>query len=343
VEAAAYSHGALPTRRLGRSGIDVTLVGLGTWAIGGSGTEGYGPQDDAASVATVHRAVASGVNWIDTAPVYGLGHSEEIVGRALASIPASERPLVFTKCGLIPDPDRPYDRPRRILTPASMRRELETSLRRLGVERIDLYQCHRPDETGTPVEDSWGEMGRFIEEGKVRAAGVSNFEVRELEVYEAIRHIDSLQPPFSLVRRAAAEQIAWCRTHDIGVLAYGPMSAGLLSDKFSEARVATLPDDDWRRSDPEFQGERLRRNLDLRDALAALARRAGTSTAAIAIAWVLAWPGVSAAIAGARRPDQVGGWLDAARVQLSPDDLADVTAAIETTGAGSGPSEPDAR
>lgn len=331
----------LPTRRLGRSALDITLVGLGTWALGGAGTEGYGTQDDADSIATIRHAVAAGINWIDTAPVYGLGHAEEVVGRALAGIPRAERPLVFTKCGLIPHPGRPYDRPQRILAPASMRRELEGSLRRLGVERIDLYQCHRPDETGTPVEDSWGEMGRFIEEGKVRFAGVSNFEVHELEAYEAIRHVESLQPPFSLVRREAAEQIAWCRAHEVGVLAYGPMAAGLLSETFTSGRAAALPEDDWRRSDPAFQGERLTRNLELRDTLVPIARGRGTTTAAIAIVWALAWPGVTAAIVGARRPEQVDGWLQAARMSLPVGDRAAIRAALARTRAGSGPISPD--
>lgn len=327
----------LAKRELGTSGLRITTVGLGTWAIGGPGSEGYGPQDDADSIATIHRSVAAGVNWIDTAPAYGLGHAEEVVGRAIASLPPSERPLVFTKCGLILDPDRPYDRPRRILTRASMRSELVSSLRRLRIDCIDLYQCHRPDETGTPVEDSWGEMGRFIQEGKVRAAGVSNFEVHELESYEAIRHIDSLQPPFSLVHRDAAAQIAWCRAHGVGVLAYGPMAAGLLGETFTAARAATLPEGDWRRLDPEFQGDRLRRNLALRDALMPLARQHATSTEAIAIAWVLAWPGATAAIVGARRPEQIDGWLDAGQLELSPVELATIRAEVERTGAGTGP------
>ena len=329
--------GPLPTRRLGRSDLQITPVGLGTWAIGGSRSEGYGAQDDADSIASIRRAVAAGVNWIDTAPIYGLGHSEEVVGRVLAGIPVAERPFIFTKCGLIPHPGRPHDRPQRILTPASMRRELEGSLRRLGVDRIDLYQCHRPDEIGTPVEDSWGEMGRFIEEGKVRAAGVSNFDVRELAAYEAIRHIDSLQPPFSLIRRTAADEVAWCSAHDVGVLAYGPLAAGLLSDTFTAARASALPHDDWRSSDPEFQGARLARNLKLRDTLAPIARARETTTAAVAIAWLLAWPGVTAAAAGARHPDQVGGWEDAARLELSVLDLETITAAVERTGAGTGP------
>jgi aryl-alcohol dehydrogenase-like predicted oxidoreductase len=326
-------------RRLGRSDLGITAVGLGTWAIGGQGTEGYGPQNDDDSVAAIHRAVQAGVNWIDTAAQYGLGHSEETVGRALAEMAPGDRPLVFTKCGLVPDPQRPFDRPKRILTPQSMRRELEASLRRLGVERIDLYQVHRPDETGTPMADSWGEMGRFIEEGKVRAAGVSNFELDELDAYEAIRHIDSLQPPFSLVHRSAAQQIAWCARHDVGVIAYGPMGAGLLTDEFSAERVGALPSDDWRRTDAEFQGERLQRNLELRDALRPIARRHQTPLSAVAIAWVLAWPGVTGAIAGARRAAQVDDWVRAAEIQLSTEDLREVSASIERTGAGAGPVE----
>jgi aryl-alcohol dehydrogenase-like predicted oxidoreductase len=185
--------------------------GFGAWAIGGGGwAYGWGPQDDAGSIASIRHAVRRGVNWIDTAAIYGLGHSEEVVGRALREIPASERPFVFTKCGMIPDRERPYDEPARDLRPESIRREVEASLRRLGVERIDLYQFHWPDGVGTPIEDSWGEMGRLVDEGKVRAAGVSNFDVALLERAESVRHVDSLQPPFSLVRRdAAADVIPW--------------------------------------------------------------------------------------------------------------------------------------
>jgi aryl-alcohol dehydrogenase-like predicted oxidoreductase len=322
---------------LGHADLSITAVGLGTWAIGGPGTEGYGSQNDDDSVAAIHRAVQAGVNWIDTAPIYGLGHSEEVVGRALAEIDPADRPLVFTKCGLVPDPQRPSDRPRRSLRPESMRRELETSLRRLGVDRIDLYQVHRPDETGTPVEDSWGEIGRLIEEGKVRAAGVSNFELVELEAYEAIRHIDSLQPPFSLLNRDAAEQIEWCARHGVGVLAYSPMGSGLLTDTFSADRVKALPPDDWRRQDSEFRGERLARNLALRDALRPIALRHEAPLSAVAIAWVLAWPGVTGAIAGARRAAQVDDWVKALGIQLSAEDLRQISAAIERTGGGTGP------
>ena len=324
-------------RYLGGSGLEITAVGLGTWAIGGQGTEGYGKQDDADSLTAIHRAVGVGVNWIDTAPIYGLGHSEEVVGRALAEMPLADRPLVFTKCGLVPDPDRPSAKPRRILAPASMRRELEGSLRRLSVDRIDLYQVHRPDETGTAVEDSWGEMGRFIEEGKVRAAGVSNFRLDELEAYEAIRHIDSLQPPFSLVNREAAEQIAWCARRGVGVIAYSPMGSGLLTEGFSAERVAALPADDWRREDPEFRGERLSNNLELRDRLRPIASRRRVPLPAVALAWVLAWPGVTGAIAGARRAAQVDDWAKALETRLSQEDLDEIETAIHDTGAGKGP------
>src|ERR1700719_4343904 len=196
---------ALPTRPLGSTGLNITKVGFGSWAIGGGGwSYGWGPQDDSDSLATMHHALDLGINWIDTAAVYGLGHSEEVVGRLLRDLPAPKKPYLFTKGGLIWDNDNRMTEPRRVLKPDSIRRECEASLRRLGVERIDLYQFHWPDETGTPVEDSWAAMVKLVEEGKVRAAGVSNFNVNLLERCEAIRHVDSLQPPFSLVNRAAA-------------------------------------------------------------------------------------------------------------------------------------------
>src|SRR5438105_4135681 len=201
----------LPTRPLGRSGLEITTVGFGAWAIGGAGWAfGWGPQDDEASLAAMRRALERGVNWIDTAAVYGLGHSEEVVGRLLRGLPAAERPLVFTKCGLVWAERNRMAQARRVLRPPSIRAECEVSLRRLGVERIDLYQFHWPDETGTPIEDSWAAMARLVDEGKVRAVGVSNFGVDLLERCEAVRHVESLQPPFSLVRRRAAErEIPW--------------------------------------------------------------------------------------------------------------------------------------
>jgi aryl-alcohol dehydrogenase-like predicted oxidoreductase len=335
---------ALPTRPLGSSGLDITTVGFGAWAIGGGGwAYGWGPQDDADSLAAMRRALELGINWIDTAAVYGLGHSEELVGRLLRELPSGDRPLVFTKCGLVWDERDRMKEARRVLRPDSIRKECEASLRRLGVERIDLYQFHRPDETGTPLEDSWHAMVRLVGEGNVRAAGVSNFDVALLERCEAIRHVDSLQPPFSLIRRdVAAREIPWCAEHDTGVIGYSPMQTGLLTDSFTAARVAAMAQDDWRRHGPEFQEPNLSRNLALRDALKPIARRHGTTVSAVAVAWTLAWPGVTGAIVGARTPAQVDGWIGAATLELTAVDLDEIAAAIARTGAGTGPTRPAA-
>jgi aryl-alcohol dehydrogenase-like predicted oxidoreductase len=332
----------LPKRPLGASGIAITTVGFGSWAIGGGGwSYGWGEQDDASSLAAMRRALELGINWIDTAAVYGLGHSEEVVGRLLRSLPASERPLVFTKCGLIWDERNPMAEPRRVLKPESIRRECEASLRRLGVERIDLYQFHWPDETGTAVEDSWAEMVRLGEQGKIRLAGVSNFEGSLLERCEAIRHVDSLQPPFSLIHReAAAREIPWCAEHGTGVICYSPMQSGLLTESFTTSRVAALAPDDWRRRSPEFQEPNLSRNLALRDALRPIAQRHGIAVPAVAIAWTLSWPGVTGAIVGARSPEQVDGWIQAGALELSSEDLDEIADAIERTKAGIGPRRP---
>jgi aryl-alcohol dehydrogenase-like predicted oxidoreductase len=332
-----------PKRKLGSSGLEITVVGLGAWAIGGGGWAfGWGPQDDDASLAAMRHAIGMGINWIDTAAAYGLGHSEELVGRFLRELPASDRPLVFTKCGLIWDETDRMAQPRRILRPDSIRAECEASLRRLSVERIDLYQFHWPDAIGTPVEDSWGEMVRLMGEGKIRAAGVSNFDVDLLERCEALRHVDSLQPPFSLIRREAAEKrIPWCAERNTGVICYSPMQSGLLTDSFSSERVAKLAAEDWRRRGPEFQEPWLGRNLALRDALRPLARSRHTTVSGIAIAWDLAWPGVSGAIVGARSPEQIDGWIDAATLELSPDDLETIASALARTKAGTGPVRPN--
>jgi aryl-alcohol dehydrogenase-like predicted oxidoreductase len=332
----------LPTRPLGSSGFQITTVGFGSWAIGGGGWAfGWGPQDDAESIETMRHALDLGINWIDTAAVYGLGHSEEVVGKLLRELPPSQRPLVFTKCGLTWDPDNPMQVAKRILRPDTIRRECEASLRRLGVERIDLYQFHWPDETGTPVEDSWGAMVKLIEEGKIRAAGVSNFTVELLERCEAIRHVDSLQPQFSLVSRQAADKLLpWCKNHNTGVICYSPMQSGILTDGFTSERVAKMAGDDWRRRGPEFQEPALSRNLALRDALRPIAARYGASVSSIAVAWTLTWPGLSGAIVGARTPAQVDGWIQAATLQLTQEDLAEIAAAIAKTQAGAGPSQP---
>ncbi len=335
----------IPRRRLGRSDLEITTVGFGAWAIGGGGWSfGWGAQDDRISLAAMRHAVERGVNWIDTAAVYGLGHSEELVGRLLRSLPPAGRPMVFTKCGLVWDDRNPMKPPERNLRPESIRRECDGSLARLGVERIDLYQCHWPDETGTPVEESWDAMTRLVEEGKVRAIGVSNFDVRLLERCERRRHVDSLQPPFSLIRRdAAGSQIPWCLEHETGAIAYSPMQSGLLTDRFDARRVEAMPADDWRRGAAEFQPPNLQRNLALRDALVPIAARHDTTTGAVAVAWVLAWPGVTGAIVGARSPEQVDGWIRAARLKLRDRDLAEIAQAIETTGAGTGPVHPESR
>jgi len=333
---------SLSTRPLGSSGMQITTVGFGAWAIGGGGWAfSWGPQDDSESVATMRHALELGINWIDTAAVYGLGHSEEVVGRLLREVPASQHPLIFTKCGLTWDSGNPMEAAKRILKPDTIRKECEASLKRLGVERIDLYQFHWPDETGTPVEDSWAAMVKLVEEGKVRAAGVSNFNVDLLERCEAIRHVDSLQPPFSMINRNAGDKLLpWCKHQDTGVICYSPMQSGILTDGFSSERVAKLASDDWRRRGGEFQEPKLSRNLALRDALRPVAARYGVSVSSVAVAWTLAWPGMSGAIVGARTPAQVDGWIQAANLELTKDDLAEIAAAITKTEAGSGPTQP---
>jgi aryl-alcohol dehydrogenase-like predicted oxidoreductase len=333
---------ALPARPLGSSGLNITTVGFGSWAVGGGGWSfGWGPQDDSDSIATMRHALDLGINWIDTAAVYGLGHSEEVVGRLLRELPASNKPYVFTKCGLIWDDNDRMKEPRRVLKPDSIRRECEASLRRLGIERIDLYQFHWPDDAGTPVEDSWLEMAKLVKEGKVRVAGVSNFSTELLDRCEEIRHVDSLQPPFSLINRRAAEQeIPWCEKHRTGVICYSPMQSGLLTDSFTTLRVTNLADDDWRRGAAEFNKPFLSRNLALRDALRPIAQRHGASVASVAIAWDLAWPGVTGAIVGARTPAQVDGWIQAASLELTAADLSEIGSALEHTKAGAGPIHP---
>jgi aryl-alcohol dehydrogenase-like predicted oxidoreductase len=330
---------SIAKRRLGRSGPEITVVGSGSWALGGSGwLFGWGAQDDTQSIEAIRRAVTHGVNWVDTAAMYGHGHSEEVVGRAIRDLPAGERPLLFTKCGLRWDEADPMARAVRDLRPERIRLECEASLSRLRVEAIDLYQFHWSDEIGTPVEDSWGEMSRLVAEGKVRHAGVSNFDVGLLERCEPIMHVDSLQPPFSAIRRdAAADVIPWCHANGTGVICYGPMQHGILTDSFSAARVAEMDADDWRRRDELFVEPALSRHLALRDALLPIAHRHGTTVAAVAVAWVIAWPGVTGAIVGARSAAQVDGWLPAAGIDLAPEDLAEIAGSIERTGAGSGP------
>ena len=333
----------LARRQLGTNGPEITTVGFGSWAIGGDGwLYGWGPQDDATSIAAIRHAVTSGVNWIDTAAVYGLGHSEEVVGRALRTFTTRERPFVFTKAGEVFDPARPFEEPVHSLRPASIRREVEDSLRRLGVGRIDLYQFHWPDDaTGTPVEDSWGEMGRLVEEGKIWLAGVCNFTVELLDRCESIHHVASLQPNLSMIRRASgADVIPWAARHGTGVIVYGTMQHGILTDTFTAETPVTFAPNDWRRTDELFKEPSLSRYIALRDALRGIARRNGITVAAVAVAWTLAWPGVTGAIVGARRREQVDGWIRAGSFTLGTEDLDEISAAIERTGAGSGPLRP---
>jgi aryl-alcohol dehydrogenase-like predicted oxidoreductase len=331
----AAPKGATRTVPFGTTGMDITRVGFGAWAIGGGGwAHGWGEQDDNASVAAIRHAVESGVNWIDTAAVYGLGHSEEVVARALEPYSDGDRPFVFTKCGLVWDELDRSAEPVNSGEAASVRREVEASLRRLRTDRIDLYQMHWP--AAEPVEEYWQVLLDLKAQGKVRAVGLSNHDTKQLAAAEALGHVDSLQPPFSLINRDATEEIDWCRDHDNGVIVYSPMQSGLLTGAFTPERAAALPAGDWRARDAEFSGAQLHRNLALVDALRPIADRHGTNVASVAIASCLAYPGVTAAIVGARNPSQVDGWIDAPNVELTATDRNDIAAAVRRTGAGHG-------
>lgn len=337
----------LPTTTLGNTELRITRVGFGAWAVGGAGYAfGWGAQDDTASVSAIRYAVEQGVNWIDTAAVYGLGHSEEIVRAALEPYGDDDRPYVFTKCGLVWDPRDPAAPPRRVGTADSIRHEVDASLRRLGVDRIDLYQMHWPPATpdgSAAVEEYWQALLDLRAAGKVRAVGLSNHHVGQLVEADKLGRIDSIQPPLSAIDRdAAGIEVPWCASHDIGVVVYSPMGSGLLTGGFDRDRVAALPADDWRRTDPDFVGAALDRNLDLARRMAYLAYRREVPLPALAVAWTLAWPGVTGAIVGARSPDQVADWLPAATLALDPDDLDDIAEAIERSGAGCGPTRPTA-
>jgi aryl-alcohol dehydrogenase-like predicted oxidoreductase len=314
-------------RTLGNSTLRLTPLGLGAWAIGGEWQFGWGPQDDAESIATIRRAVDRGLNWIDTAPVYGLGHSEEIVGRALADIPITDRPYVFTKCSLVWDDKRIVSHN---LSPASIRREVDASLRRLQTERIDLYQIHWPAWPASPqghnsgsIEEAWETMAALRREGKVAWIGVSNFDVAQLRRIDAIERPTSLQPPYSLVRREIEQEILpYCVDQNIGVISYAPMQSGLLTGKMTRERIASLPDGDFRRNNKFFQEPVLSRALALVDRLRDVGARHGRAPGEAAIAWVLSHPAITAAIVGARRPDQLDGIVGAASFTLSVEEAA---------------------
>jgi aryl-alcohol dehydrogenase-like predicted oxidoreductase len=322
-------------RRLGSHGPEISTVGFGAWAIGGPWRFGWGEVDDDDSVAAIRHAVERGVNWVDTAAVYGLGHSEEVVGRALAPYRVGEEVLVFTKCGRRWE-GRPEGVIENDLRPESIREECERSLRRLGLERIDLYQFHWPDwMTGTALEDSWGTMVELVEEGKVRWIGVANFDVAQLEQCEAIRHVDSVQPPLSLLARGARTTVTrWAAEHGTGVIVYSPMGSGLLTGTFDHERIAGLDASDWRREAPEFNEPALARNLDLVDRLRPIATRLGSTLPELAVGWTLAQTGVTGAIVGARLPRHVDGWVGASDLELDPDTLVAIDEAITASGAG---------
>src|ERR1700731_5360079 len=309
----------MKTKRLGNSDLSITPVGFGAWAIGGSGWEfGWGDQDDKQSVAAIHRALDFGVNWIDTAAVYGMGHSEEVVAFALRTW-RGPRPYVFTKCGLRWD-DQGYVH--RDLSAASIRRECEDSLRRLSVDVIDLYQVHWPTED---LEEGWAAMAQLQKEGKVRWIGVSNFNVNEMRRAAAIAPITSLQPPYSLVRREVEQEILpYCQSAGLGVIVYSPMASGLLSGAMTRERAANLPSTDWRSRDAEFKEPRLSRNLALVERLREAGERVQRPPGQVAIAWTLRSSFVTGAIVGARNAKQVEGNVDAATLRLTNKEIAEI-------------------
>ena len=306
-------------RAFGKTGMEITPVGFGSWAIGGSGWRAaWGPQDDDEAVGAIRRAVELGMNWIDTAAVYGLGHSEELVAKALENVPESERPYVFTKCSQVWDEKGEVHN---VLRKDSVKRECEDSLRRLQMDTIDLYQIHwpRPDEG---IEEGWEAMVELREEGKVRHLGVSNFDVSQMERLREIAPVETLQPPYNMLNRGIEEEILpYCAEQDIGVIVYSPMRSGLLTGKMTRERVENLPSDDWRRNSSDFREPRLSRNLELVDLLEEIGREHGRSPAEVSIAWTLRHPAVTAAIVGGRRPDQVDGIIGGAELRLSEDEL----------------------
>jgi aryl-alcohol dehydrogenase-like predicted oxidoreductase len=307
-------------KRLGNSDMELTSIGVGAWAMGGGGWAfAWGPQDDNQSIAAIHAALDHGVNWIDTAAVYGLGHSEEVVARALAG--RSQRPYVFTKCELVWNDKREIQR---CLKADSLRRECENSLRRLKVETIDLYQIHWP-EPNEDVEEGWGTLAKLKEEGKVRWIGVSNFDAPQLERCRGIASLTSLQPPYSAISPEVEDAILpYCAQHGIGTIVYSPMKSGLLTGTMTKQRVAGFPQDDFRRRAPAFQEPQLSRNLALAELMRGIGARHGRSAGEVAIAWTLRQPAVTAAIVGMRSAEQAKGVMGALEFRLSPEEIAEI-------------------
>jgi aryl-alcohol dehydrogenase-like predicted oxidoreductase len=307
-------------RRLGNSDLQISRLGLGAWAISGAGWKfGWGPQDDQDSVAAIRKAIESGINWIDTAAVYGLGHSEEVVARALEGIP--HKPYIFTKCSRVWNERGELGNS---LKAESLRRECEASLRRLNVDVIDLYQIHwpQPDED---IEEGCTTLAELKEEGKVRYIGLSNFSVSQMKRAQAIAPITALQPPYSLLAREVEKEILpYCAEQNIGVIVYSPMRSGLLSGAMTRERAGALPDNDWRRGDPDFQEPRLSRHLQLVELLRSIGKRDGRTPGEVAIAWTLRHPAVTAAIVGLRYPEQVTGIIGAAEFRLTSQEIGEI-------------------
>jgi aryl-alcohol dehydrogenase-like predicted oxidoreductase len=318
----------MQTRKLGNSDLNITRVGYGAWAIGGAGWQfAWGSQDDNDSIAAIHRSLELGVNWIDTAAVYGLGHSEEVVGRALKSWRGA-RPYVFTKCGLRGDANGAV---RKVLSADSIRGEVEDSLRRLSVDVIDLYQIHwPPDPDSLELEEGWSTLADLKREGKVRWIGVSNFNVQQLRRAQDIAPVTSLQPRYSLVHREIEDKILpYCQSEGIGVIVYSPMASGLLTGAMTRERAAKLPKDDWRKSHPDFTEPQLSRNLALVERLQEIASRRNRSTGEVAIAWTLHHPAVTGAIVGARNARQAQGVMRAGELHLTEGEVNEIEAFAE--------------
>ena len=312
----------LKTKRLGNSDLSITAIGFGSWAVGGPWQFGWSQQDDSDSIAAIHRALEHGINWIDTAAVYGLGHSEEIVGKALAEWKGA-KPYVFTKCGMIWDKDGKIDYSTKA---ASIRREVEASLKRLKIDAIDLYQMHWPADDLAETEEGWAEMARLQKEGKVRWIGVSNFSAEELRRAQAIAPITSLQPPYSLIKRDIEKEVLpLCQKENIGVIVYSPMASGLLTGAMTRERAADLPADDWRKKNPEFQEPKLSQNLALVERLRAVGKKHGRTPGQVAIAWTLANPAVTGAIVGARDAKQVEQIMAAPDFRLTAEEFAEIS------------------
>ena len=312
--------------RFGKTELEITPVGFGAWAIGGGGwAAAWGPQDDDEAVGAIRRAVELGINWVDTAAVYGLGHSEELVARALKNVPEADRPYVFTKCSLVWDEGGDISN---VLKKDSVKRECEDSLRRLQVDVIDLYQIHWPRPDGD-IEEGWEALSELKDEGKVRHVGVSNFDAGQMGRADAVAPVETLQPPYNMLRRGVEDEILpYARENDVGVIVYSPMASGLLTGKMTRERVENMPSDDWRRNNEQFNDPRLSKNLDLVEKLREIGQRHDKSPAEVAIAWTLRHPAVSAAIVGGRRPDQVDGIVGAADFRLSEDEIDEIETSI---------------